>query len=169
MRCLEDPTARAFRRMVEHLLRKNGSETVGVHECACWTGDSTIEQCRGSELFSSRIPDPKFFHPGSASNNASILTQKIVFLSSRKYDPGGSSRIRIPIFYPSRIKGSKRHRIQDSGSATLQSMPINVWEGNSEAHTRTVGAPETEEFTVVSWYFTVEAIVQMVGQLRPFR
>ncbi len=31
-----------------------------------------------SELFSSRIPDPYFFHPGSASNNLSILTQKLV-------------------------------------------------------------------------------------------
>jgi hypothetical protein len=43
-----------------------------------------------------------------------ILTQKIV-LSSRKYDPGCSSRIRILIFYPSRIQGSKttRSRIPD--------------------------------------------------------
>jgi hypothetical protein len=31
----------------------------------------------------------------SASKNISILTQKL-FLSSRKYDPGCSSRIRIP-------------------------------------------------------------------------
>ena len=58
----------------------------------------------------SQIPDPTFFHPGSrirtvsipdpgsASKNLSILTpkkQKKWFLSSRKYDPGCSSRIRI--------------------------------------------------------------------------
>jgi len=60
----------------------------------------------------SRIPDRNFFHPGSASKNLSILTQKL-FLSSRKYDPGCSSRIRILIFYPSRIQGPKRHRIPD--------------------------------------------------------
>jgi hypothetical protein len=41
------------------------------------------------------IPDPKAFHPGSASKNLSILTPKL-FLSSRKYDPGCSSQIRIP-------------------------------------------------------------------------
>ncbi len=72
------------------------------------------------------IPDPasEFFHsgsririffipdPGSASKNLSILTLKI-FLSSRKYDPGCSSRIRILIFYPSRMQGSKRHWIPD--------------------------------------------------------
>ncbi len=68
----------------------------------------------GSEIFPSRFPDPKFFHSGSTSKNLSILTQKIVFLSSRKYDPGCSSRIRILIFYPSRIQVSKRHRIPDS-------------------------------------------------------
>jgi hypothetical protein len=36
-----------------------------------------------------------------------------LFLSSRKYDPGCSSRIRILTFYPSGswIQGSKRHRI----------------------------------------------------------
>ena len=68
----------------------------------------------------SRIPDPTFFHPGSrirtvsipdpgsASKNLSILTPKKTkkwFLSSRKYDPGCSSRIPDPDadFYPSRI------------------------------------------------------------------
>jgi hypothetical protein len=40
----------------------------------------------------SRIPDPNCLHPGSASKNLSILTQKW-FLSSRKYDPGCSFRI----------------------------------------------------------------------------
>jgi len=50
----------------------------------------------GSDFFPSRIrvssiPDPRF-----ASKNLSILT-------SRKYDQGRSSRIRILTFYPSRI------------------------------------------------------------------
>jgi hypothetical protein len=59
----------------------------------------------------SRIPDPTFFHPGSrirtvsipdpgtASKNLSILTPKKPkkwVLSSRKYDPGCSSRIPDP-------------------------------------------------------------------------
>jgi hypothetical protein len=49
-------------------------------------------------------------HPGSPSRNLSILTpkqQKKKFLSSRKYDPGCSSRIRMLTFYPSRIQGSR--------------------------------------------------------------
>jgi hypothetical protein len=59
-------------------------------------------------IFSS--PDPIFFYPGSTLKN--LISQK-VFLSSRKYDPAsGSSRIRILIFCPSRIQGSKRHRIR---------------------------------------------------------
>jgi hypothetical protein len=57
----------------------------------------------GSELSPSRIP-----HPGSSSNNLSNLTPKKAkkwFLSSKKYDPGYSSRIPDPDadFLPSRI------------------------------------------------------------------
>ncbi len=57
-------------------------------------------------LFS--IPDPTFPipDPRSASKNLSILTPNKWFPSSRKY-----ARIRILTFYPSRIQGSKRHRI----------------------------------------------------------
>jgi hypothetical protein len=47
--------------------------------------------------------------PGSASKRLSILTQKL-FLSSRKYDPGCSSRIRIPgtdFFLPIPDPGSR--------------------------------------------------------------
>ncbi len=67
----------------------------------------------------SRIPpDPTFFHPGSSSKNLSILTQKKAkkwFLSSKKYDPGCSSRIRMLTFsHPgSRIQRSKRYPIPD--------------------------------------------------------
>jgi len=35
------------------------------------------KECCGSGCFS-RIPDPIFFHPGSASKNLNILTQKMV-------------------------------------------------------------------------------------------
>ncbi len=48
-----------------------------------------------------RIKEFKYFNP------------KKWFLSSKKYDPGCSSRIQILTFYPSRIQGSKRHRIPD--------------------------------------------------------
>ncbi len=50
----------------------------------------------------------------SASKNLSVLTKKL-FLSSRKYDPGCSSRIRILIFSPSQIPdpGIKKARIPD--------------------------------------------------------
>jgi hypothetical protein len=64
-------------------------------------------------FFSSRIhiKDFKYFNP------------KKCFLNSRKYDPGDSSRIRIRIliFYPSRIPdpGVKKASDPGSGSATL--------------------------------------------------
>ncbi len=61
----------------------------------------------GSKLFSSWIPDPgsEFFpsrilDPGCALKNSSILTNKIWFLSSQKYDPSFTSRIRIPNLDP---------------------------------------------------------------------
>ncbi len=63
----------------------------------------------GSELFPSRIriEEFKYFKP------------KKLYLSSREYDLGCSSRIRILIFYPSRISGSKgtgsRIRIRNIG------------------------------------------------------
>jgi hypothetical protein len=52
------------------------------------------------ELFIFAVLPIRYVYPGSASKNLSVLTQKMV-LSSGKYDPGCSSRIRILIFYPS--------------------------------------------------------------------
>jgi hypothetical protein len=92
------------------------------------------------------IPDPTFFHPGSGSEFSipypgpqiyikefKYLNLNNCFLSSRKYDLGCSSRIRIPDldpdFYPSgsRIQGSKRHRIPDPEHWFMQSYrPISV-------------------------------------------
>ncbi len=58
----------------------------------------------GSDFFPSRIRTVCIPDPGSSSKNLSILTPKTKkwFLSSRKYDPGCSSRIRMLTFYPSR-------------------------------------------------------------------
>jgi hypothetical protein len=96
--------------------------------------------CCGSGMF---IPDPTFFHPGSrirtvsipdpgsSSKNLSILTPKKAikwFLSSKKYDPGCSSRIPDPAadFLPSRIPdpGVKKAPNPGSGSATLHFLII---------------------------------------------
>jgi hypothetical protein len=79
-------------------------------------------QCCGSRIIYSGslfFPSPD---PGSKRSGSRIririkdfkyLQPKKLFLSSRKYNPGCSSRIRILIFYPFRIQGSKRHRIPD--------------------------------------------------------
>ncbi len=70
----------------------------------------------GSELSPSRIPDP-----GSSSKNLSILTPKNAkkwFLSSKKYDPGCSSRIPDPDadFLPSRIPDPGVKKAPNPGS-----------------------------------------------------
>jgi hypothetical protein len=76
------------------------------------------------------IPDPTFFHPGSRIRTVSIpdpgsaskyfnLTPKKTkkwFLSSRKYDPGCSSRIRMLTFSPSRIPDPGVKKAPDPGS-----------------------------------------------------
>ena len=52
----------------------------------------------------------------------SVLRIRDVYTGSRILDPTfvhPGSRIRMLTFYPSRIPGSKRHRIPDPGSATL--------------------------------------------------
>jgi hypothetical protein len=65
------------------------------------------------------IPDPdqsfSIPDPGSTSKNFSIITQKM-FLSSRKYDPSCSSRIRILTFDPSQTQRPKK--APDPGSTT---------------------------------------------------
>ncbi len=57
------------------------------------------------------IPDPTFFYPSSELSPSRIRIEEFKyfnpknwFLSSRKYDPGCSSRIRMLTFYPSRIR-----------------------------------------------------------------
>jgi hypothetical protein len=69
------------------------------------------------QIFS--IPDPG---SGSASKNLSFFNPKLL-LSSRKCDPGCSSRIPDPdldFFYPSRIpEPGVKKAAPDPGSATL--------------------------------------------------
>ncbi len=87
-------------------------------------------------LFTIPDPDPNIFRSGFTSKNLSILTQKNVFLSSRKYDPSCSSRILILIFYPSWIpdRGIKKALDPGSASATLQSINFCKIETNVSFH-----------------------------------
>jgi hypothetical protein len=79
-----------------------------IHKQCCGSGMFIPDP--GSEFFQSRIPDPNFFHPGSriCIKEFKYINPKKWFITSRKYDPGCSSRIRILIFNPSRIPGSKK-------------------------------------------------------------
>ncbi len=72
------------------------------------------------------VADTNFFHPGSWIRNkeSKYFNPKIVS-KLMKYDSDCSSRILI--FYPSRIPGSKRHRIPDPRSATLdETDPLTI-------------------------------------------
>ncbi len=68
-------------------------------------------------IFPSRILDPHQI--------IYVFSPKKLFLSSRKYDPGCSSQIRIldPDFYPARIQGSKGtgSRIRNTGPSEILS------------------------------------------------
>ncbi len=81
------------------------------------------------------IRDPNFFLPESTSKNLPVFKPKKWFLSSRKYDPGCSSRIRIPIFYPSgsRIQGSKRLRIRNH-NADNNPLKFCYWAGRVDRY-----------------------------------
>ncbi len=94
----------------------------------------------GSDFFPSRIPDPNCLHLGSRIlikefKNFQKKTKKW-FLSSKKYDPGCSSRIPDPDtdFLPSRIPDpgvkkapnpGSRIRIRNTGFP-LQNLPDHV-------------------------------------------
>ncbi len=76
-------------------------------------------QCCGYGMFipdpNFSIPDPNFSYLGSwiRIKEFKYFNPKELFLSSRKYDPGCSSRIRILTHPGSRIQRSERHRIPD--------------------------------------------------------
>jgi hypothetical protein len=63
----------------------------------------------GSDFFPSRIRIKEFKY----------FNKKKWFPSSRKYDPGCSSRIRMLTFYPSRIQDPGAKKAPDPGSGTL--------------------------------------------------
>ena len=79
----------------------------------------------GSRIRLFSIPDPNCLHPGSRirikefKNFKPKKNKKKWFLSSRKYDPGCSSRIRMLTFYPSRIPDPGVKKAPDPGSVTL--------------------------------------------------
>jgi hypothetical protein len=79
---------------------------VGQRQCC---GSRMFIPYPGSKFFPSRIPDPP-------SKNLSILTQKID--SKKKKALGNIIRVVHPgsgsgFFYPTRIQGSKKHRIPE--------------------------------------------------------
>ncbi len=96
------PLHRVLHLRAEHGRRRHWSGLqVSRYVCLFLTvfgSRSSVTNRRRIRIF--RITGLNFFHPWSL--NLSILTQNL-FLSSQKYDLGCSSRIRILIFYPSRI------------------------------------------------------------------
>jgi hypothetical protein len=118
-------------------------------------------------IFPSRIPGP---HQRIKPKNPN---PKKLFLSSRKYDPGCSSRIRILTFYPSGIQGSKGNgsRIRISNTATGKHCRIcsnglivyKTWDLRfSKSNKRTV----CNFFTYTMVKFSVE-IIRHVLRTRP--
>ncbi len=102
------------------------------------------------------IPDPNFFHPGSASKNLSILTQKIVSklseiwsgLSILDSNPGSWF-----FTHPgSRAQGSKRQWIQDPRSATL----VVTYLKNPGTCTGTHLLDEKDQWETKIWTYTVQ-------------
>jgi hypothetical protein len=95
-------------RRPDHLLKaKNKRKTTIFHTVLrIW------DVYPGSDFFPSRIRTVSIPDPGSASKNLRILTPKKWFLSSRKYDPGCSSRIPAPDadFLPIPDPGSRGHK-----------------------------------------------------------
>ncbi len=89
---------------------KKESNTVADPGCLYWIPDPK---------FAFRIPDPgsKRYRILIHIKEYKYFERKMLFLCSRKYDPGYSSRIRILIFYPSRIT---RGQTPDPGSGTLE-------------------------------------------------
>jgi hypothetical protein len=91
----------------------------------------------GSRIRLFSIPDPIFFHPGSEFFPSRIHIKEVkyfnlknCFLSSWKYDPGCSSRIRIPVHPGSGSRTGSRIRIRicntDLSSADLGSRTLVV-------------------------------------------
>ncbi len=102
-------------------------------------------------LFRIRI----FFHPRFRIliKEFKYFNPKKWFLSSGKYDPGCSSRIRIMTFYPSRIPdpGSRGQKGTGSGSAKLVFTRASRWQGgNPDGKTRR-GANPTKTASTLTY------------------
>jgi hypothetical protein len=87
----------------------------------------------GFEFFPSRIriKEFKYFNP------------KKLFLSTRKYDPGCSSRVRILIFYPPQDPGVEKAPDTGSGSATLEIIHLFLAEPRRRLSQRRVNGKQT--------------------------
>ncbi len=121
--------------------------TVGSSQCC---GSGMFIPDPGSDFFPSRIRTVSIPDLGSSSKNLSILTpqkSKKWFLSSKKYDPGCSSRIPDPDanFLPSRIphpgvkkapNPGSRIRIRNTGSSSALCMRILIREGKDDPQNR---------------------------------
>ncbi len=104
----------------------------------------------GSRIRIFPIPDQIFFHPGSRIRIKEFkylqyFNPKKWFLSSRKYDLGCSSSIRILTFYTTRIPDPGVNKAPDPGpgTATLQNYKItHLFSGSSHRPlTSSVAAP----------------------------
>ncbi len=87
----------------------------------------------GSDCFQSRIQGKKDSRIRIRIKEFKYFNPKKLLLSSRKYDPGCSSRIRILIFYPPRIPdpGVKKapdpgYRIRIRNNVLDHSIPVHI-------------------------------------------
>ncbi len=95
---------------------RQGKNSLHCSQCC---GSGMFIPDPGSDFFS--IPDPNCLHPGSRIRIKELKyfnpkKPKKWFLSSRKYDPGCSSRHRMLTFYPSRIRDPGSRGQKGTGS-----------------------------------------------------
>jgi hypothetical protein len=119
------------------------------------------------------IPDPTFFHPGSEFFPSRIhikefkyFNPKTCFLRSRKYDPGYSSRIRIPHADPDFLHIPdpvvKKAPDPGPGSATLDFKVCTKQRGfknksNKNVLFLTFGSPVDDKDTVLNKHIWASA------------
>jgi hypothetical protein len=133
--------------------------------------DKPCGQCGGSGMF---FPDPTIFYPGSELSPSRIPDKEFKyfnpekakkwFLSSKKYDRGCSSRIRmLTISHPgSRIQGSKRHPMPDPGS---RSATLPAAKRRRRGITVACGYLDREYTTYAPWRTRIKFTSPWVGGL----
>jgi hypothetical protein len=94
----------------------------------CQLRNMYFARCCGSRMF---IPDPNFFHPGSRIRLKELkyFNPKKWFRRTQNYDPGFSSRIRIPDpdpdFLP--ISDPEIKKAPDPGSRIrIRNLPLDI-------------------------------------------